>query len=116
MDKKVFEQKVENTMRLIGKNAYYTRRKVLDCTLKEFSEYTGISRDVICRLEYLAKGKFDVYPSFLTTLKFSYNVGVTMSELYETDFEGNSAIESKIREKYKKYIEDNKQDSKQDNK
>ena len=52
------------------------------------ADATGISRDVLCRLEALASGdgamgKGRVYPSLSTIIKFSEFTGMELSELLD---------------------------------
>ena len=79
------------------------RRVLLKDTLAKFSERTGISRDVICRLEDLAHGeesRSKSSPSISTLVKLCSSIGVTMSELSEQDMQGSEEIKNRIRNKF----------------
>lgn len=96
---------LEKCLVCIGKNVRYTRRVLLKDTLAKFSERTGISRDVICRLEDLAHGedsrsRSKSSPSISTLVKFCSSMGVTMSELSEQDMQGSEEIKNRIRNKF----------------
>lgn len=94
---------VSPTLVRIGKNVKYIRAKLVRDTLAEFSERTGISRDAICRLEGMGKdNKRDKLkeskpsPNILTLVKLSDSLGITMSELVDSDITDNTVIQKKI--------------------
>lgn len=100
-----------NILENIGRNVKFTRRKLLNVTLYEFAENTGVSRDVICRLEDLAKGENveqKTYPSIKTLIKFCEGVGVTPSDLFEKDFEKDDDIQNDILEHCKGFRKSDK--------
>ena len=91
------------TLTNIGKNVKYVRRDLLGMKLVDIASHTGVSRDVICRLEALASGDGQmgngrVYPSISTVIKFCENIGVTPGELLEKDFLYESEIQDRILE------------------
>jgi transcriptional regulator with XRE-family HTH domain len=91
------------TLTNIGKNVKFVRRELLNLKLVEISEHTGVSRDVICRLEALASGDGQmgsgrVYPSISTVIKFCEGIGVTPAELLDKDFLEEPEIQDKILE------------------
>lgn len=97
------------TLENIGRNVRYTRRNLLGVTLAEMASNTGVSRDVICRLEYLANGLKStdtVYPSISTVIKFCNGVGVTPAELFDKDFREDNEVQDKIVEHCKYFTED----------
>lgn len=97
------------TLENIGKNVKYTRRNLLNVTLAEMASNTGVSRDVICRLEYMANGiksTDTVYPSISTVIKFCNGVGVSPAELFDRDFKEDAEIQEKIVEHCKYFTED----------
>lgn len=94
---------LEKYLVCVGRNVRYVRRVLLKDTLAKFSERTGISRDVICRLEDLAHGedsRSKSSPSISTLVKFCSSIGVTMSELSEQDMQSSEEIKSRIRNKF----------------
>lgn len=89
------------TLTSIGKNVKYTRRGLLHTKLVDLSKHTGVSRDVLCRLEALADGSGNmgnnrVYPSISTIIKFCEGVGVTPAEIFEKDFSSDLGIQERI--------------------
>lgn len=103
------------TLENIGKNVKFTRRNLLDVTLNSMAKNTGISRDVICRLEYLSDGtlsKETVYPSISTVIKFCEGVGVSLSDLFDKIFQEDLEVQGKILEHCK--WKDNKENSDED--
>lgn len=91
------------TLTSIGKNVKYIRRNLLDVRLADISSYTGVSRDVICRLEALADGEGSmgsgrVYPSISTVIKFCEGVGITPAELLDIDVRSDVSIQNRILE------------------
>lgn len=97
------------TLDNIGKNVKYIRREVLGITLEHLAKTTGVSRDVICRLEALSdiderRDTKVVYPSISTVIKFCNGVGITPSQLFETQVEFNEDIIENIEEHCKDFI------------
>lgn len=94
----------------IGKNVRYARRNILNITLANLSANTGVSRDVICRLEYLADGvkESTVYPGIPTIIKFCEGVGVSPSDLFDKDFSTDIEIQNRILEHCKGFIKEDK--------
>ena len=101
------------TLTNIGKNVKYVRRNLLGLKLDDLSKHTGVSRDVICRLEALSSGdgcmgNGRVYPSISTVIKFSEGVGVTPADLIDKDFMYESDIQDRIMEHCKDVINNSK--------
>lgn len=99
------------TLDNIGKNVRFIRRDLLRVTLEVLSKNTGVSRDVICRLEALSdiedsvkKGVKIVYPSISTVIKFCNGVGVTPSQLFETQVEFNDEIIDSVKNYCKDFM------------
>lgn len=92
------------TLTNIGKNVKFIRRNLLRLKLDEISEYTGVSRDVVCRLEALSSGEGKmggngrVYPSISTVIKLCESLGITPAELLDKDFLYEPDIQDKILE------------------
>lgn len=86
----------------IGKNVQYIRKNILSLTLVQTSKWTGVSRDVLCRLEALASGEGKmgsggrVYPSIMTIIKFSESVGLTPGELIDKVVADDPTLEEKV--------------------
>ena len=100
----------KNTLENIGKNVKFTRRSILGVTLATLAGNTGVSRDVICRLEALSTevNENTTYPSISTVIKFCEGVGVTPAELFDKDFEEDSEIQKKIVESCKDFMSEDK--------
>lgn len=109
MDKKFSELEL-TTLDNIGKNVRFIRRELLGVTLEGFAKSTGVSRDVICRLEALSDiGDNEivskiVYPSISTVIKFCNGVGIKPSQLFETQVEFNDEILEGIKEHCKEFM------------
>lgn len=89
------------TLTTIGVNVRFIRKTLLDMNLTPMSEMTGVSRDVLCRLEALASGdgmmgKDRVYPSLPTLIKFCESTGIGLCELLTVDVVNCSDIQSVI--------------------
>lgn len=98
------------TLTCIGRNVKYTRRGLLRMKLVDLSKHTGVSRDVLCRLEALADGTGNmgsgrVYPSISTIIKFCEGVGVTPSEILEKDFSSDTDIQTRILDNCSVFVE-----------
>ena len=90
-----------NTLTRIGNNVKFIRKSLLNKKLIYMAELTGVSRDVIWRLEALSSGeggmgKGRVYPSLPTLLKFCDAIGIDMSDMLTVDIEYSSDIQSRI--------------------
>lgn len=111
MSKELSELQLQ-TLTNIGKNVKYIRRSLLSVRLADISEYTGVSRDVICRLEALSSGDGNmgtggrVYPSISTVIKFCEGVGITPAELLDINIEEDIQIQDKILEHCKEMKRD----------
>lgn len=89
------------TLTNIGRNVKFVRRNLLGLKLVDISEKTGVSRDVICRLEALSSGEGQmgngrVYPSISTVIKFCEGIGVSTGELLDCDIQNTPDIQDKI--------------------
>ena len=75
---------------------------ILSFTVVETSKFTGVSRDVLCRLEALASGEGKmgsggrVYPSIMTIIKFSESVGLTPGEFIDKLVSDEPNLEAKV--------------------
>lgn len=109
-ENRVLTELEKNTLMNIGKNVKYTRRDLLNVTLATLSKNTGVSRDVICRLEALSQGvkPETTYPSITTMIKFCEGVGVLPSELFDSEFEQEAEIQNKILEHCKNFRSEDK--------
>ena len=90
-----------NTLTMIGNNVRFIRKSLLDVKLNPMADLTGVSRDVLCRLEALASGegnmgKGRVYPSIQTLFKFCESIGISLDELLTKEISIDPEIQSKI--------------------
>lgn len=112
-DNKELSELELKTLTNIGKNVKYVRRSLLDIRLVDIAQHTGVSRDVICRLEALSDGDGTmgngrVYPSISTVIKFCEGIGVSPAELLEKDIQTDTELQRKILE----HCKDMKRDTK----
>ena len=110
MDRKLSELELM-ALDNIGKNVRFVRRELLGVTLEGLAKSTGVSRDVICRLEALSDvedslraGDKVVYPSISTVIKFCDGVGIKPSQLLETQIEYDEGVISIIKEHCKDFM------------
>ena len=89
----------------------FVRRELLGVTLEGLAKSTGVSRDVICRLEALSDvedslraGDKVVYPSISTVIKFCDGVGIKPSQLLETQIEYDEGVINIIKEHCKDFM------------
>lgn len=74
----------------LGKNVRYIRVNVLETTISEFSNLTGISRDVVCRIEDLRMGKGSkTCPSVSTILKLCKSLNIEIGDIMGNDISFN---------------------------
>ena len=74
----------------LGKNVRYIRVNVLETTISEFSNLTGISRDVVCRIEDLRMGKGSkTCPSVSTILKLCKSLNIEIGDIMGNDISSN---------------------------
>lgn len=100
-EKEVLSEMALNTLTTIGNNVRFIRRVLLGMNLNPMAEKTGVSRDVLCRLEALsegtgAMGKGRVYPSLPTIIKFCESVGIDLSEMLTVDISMDANIQGRI--------------------
>nr|DAS88234.1 MAG TPA: helix-turn-helix domain protein [Bacteriophage sp.] len=82
----------------LGKNVRYIRVNILETTISEFSNLTGISRDVICRIEDLRLGKNSkACPSVSTILKLCKSLNVDIGEIMGNDISSNTTVLADLR-------------------
>lgn len=96
-----------STLENIGNNVKFTRRNLVRVTLNEMARFTGVSRDVLCRLEAFSVkgvGEDTSYPSISTVIKFCEGVGVTPAELLSENFRTNTEIQEKVLEACKSIV------------
>ena len=110
-EKRMSELSVK-TLENIGKNVRFTRRSLLNITYASMQENTGVSRDVLCRLEDLSNTStnenFRGSPGFDTLIKFCDGVGVTPAELFEKEFSSDPDIQKRILEHCKTFANQDK--------
>ena len=83
----------------LGKNVRYIRVNVLETTISDFSNITGISRDVVCRVEDLRLGKSSKScPSVSTVLKICKALNVDIGDIMCDDISLNKSALDKLRE------------------
>lgn len=74
----------------LGKNVRYIRVNVLETTISEFSNLTGISRDVVCRIEDLRMGEGSkTCPSVSTILKLCKSLNIEIGDIMGNDISSN---------------------------
>ena len=83
----------------LGKNVRYIRVNVLETTISDFSNITGISRVVVCRVEDLRLGKGSKScPSVSTVLKICKALNVEIGDIMCDDISQNKSALGKLRE------------------
>ena len=79
-----------NELQQLGKNIRDIRVNILKCTISEFSKITGVSRDVVCRLEDLRTGGNDkTCPNIVTILKVCQSLNISIGEILGKDIISN---------------------------
>lgn len=79
-----------NELQQLGKNVRDIRVSILKCTISEFSKITGVSRDVVCRLEDLRAGGNDkTCPTIVTILKVCQSLNISIGDILGNDIISN---------------------------
>ena len=88
----------EITLKILGKNLRFIRKNLLNLTLHQMVELTGVSRDVLCRVEDMANGLNGkkAYPSIYTIIKIASGLGVKPSFLLDCDISMSDKCQSVV--------------------
>lgn len=103
----------------LGSNIKFVRNSLLCLKLNDMAKVTGISRDVLCRLEVLSSGDGKagngrVYPSLSTIIKFCESMGIEVSELLDKDIAVDVDLQKKVLEKCSDFLYESKSVSSRD--
>lgn len=87
MKSREISEKEEIVLKMLGKNLRFVRKNLLNLTLQQMVDLTGVSRDVLCRVEDMANGLKEnkACPSIYTVIKIASGLGVKPSLLLDSD-------------------------------
>ncbi len=87
------------TLRFLARNLRFIRRSLIRVSVSVVSRNTGISRDVINRLEYWADkipNSKMAFPSISTLVKLGEAYGVSVGVLFDVDISQSESLQEAI--------------------
>lgn len=87
------------TLRFLARNLRFIRRSLIQVSVSVVSRNTGISRDVINRLEYWADkipNSKMAFPSISTLVKLGEAYGVSIGILFDVDISRDEGLQEMI--------------------